>query len=66
MTHQPAPVGDPVKAFRGTLRRAHRAEQRVRDLTVHIAELEAQMDATKARLDRLDRLEHDQNNREPR
>lgn len=63
MTHQPAPVGDPVKAFRGTLRRAHRAEQRARDLTVHIAELEAQMDATKARLDR---LEHDQNNREPR
>ena len=32
MTGHPQPVGDPVKAFRQTLARAHRAEAEVRRL----------------------------------
>lgn len=36
------PAGDPVRAFRTALRRAHKAENRVRQLQARIAELEAQ------------------------
>lgn len=39
---EPHPVGDPVRAFRQALARCHKAENRVRELQAHIAELEAQ------------------------
>lgn len=39
---EPQPVGDPVRAFRRALSRAHKAENRVRDLQARLAELEAQ------------------------
>lgn len=39
---EPHPVGDPVRAFRTTLQRAHRAEAKVRELRARIAELEQQ------------------------
>lgn len=38
--NQPLPVGDPIRAFRSTLKRAHRAEDKVRELKARIAELE--------------------------
>lgn len=38
MTDEPQPVGDPVKAFRQTLARAHRAEAEVRRLRAIIRE----------------------------
>lgn len=40
MSSQPHPVGDPVWAFRSTLKRAHKAEQKVRELKARIAEIE--------------------------
>ena len=42
MTDQPHPVGDPVKAFRQTLARAKRSENRVRELRAEIKNLRAQ------------------------
>lgn len=39
---EPQPVGDPVQAFRTALSRAHKAENRVRELRARITELEAQ------------------------
>lgn len=40
--HEPQPAGDTLTAYRRTLRRAHKAEQRNRELRARIAELEAQ------------------------
>ena len=41
----PHPVGDPVTAFRQTLARARRSENRVRELRAEIKKLRAQKDA---------------------
>lgn len=54
MSSQPHPVGDPVRAFVATLKRAHRAEEKVRNLKARIADLEAQMASLNARLDALE------------
>ena len=45
MTDHPHPVGDPVTAFRQTLARARRSENRVRELRAEIKKLRAQKDA---------------------
>lgn len=37
---QPHPVGNVLWAFRSTLKRAHRAEAKVRELKARIAEIE--------------------------
>ena len=42
MIDGPYPVGDPVKAFRQTLARAHRAEAEVRRLRQLLAQQEQQ------------------------
>ena len=47
MTEQrePIPVGDVLTAYRRTLHRAHKAEQRNRELRQQITNLTAQIDA---------------------
>lgn len=41
---QPQPAGDPVRAFRTALRRAHKAERTVRELRAEISLLRAAQD----------------------
>lgn len=43
--HEPQPAGDTLTAYRRTLRRAHKAEQRNRELLARINILTAQIDA---------------------
>ena len=41
MTEEPHPAGDPVRAFRTALRRAHKAERTVRELRAENTALKA-------------------------
>lgn len=46
--HEPQPAGDTLTAYRRTLRRAHKAEQRNRELRAEIKNLRAQNGAQEA------------------